>query len=97
MEGQLIRLCAENIGQEHICCAFSDKKCREGYELKKKWLTQEFGNGFVFCRLDARAEVFIEFMPAEKRGVPLQIFCLSSMEKVRKVLSPATVFSLFYQ
>ena len=25
-----------NIENEHICCAFSDKKCKEGNELKKR-------------------------------------------------------------
>ena len=28
----------ENIEKEHICCAFSDKKCKDSYELKKTWL-----------------------------------------------------------
>ena len=32
---QYITLNNENIDKEHICCAFSDKKCSEGYELKK--------------------------------------------------------------
>ena len=31
-----------NIAQEHICCAISDKKCAESYELKKEWLRNEF-------------------------------------------------------
>jgi hypothetical protein len=30
-----INLSDENIAAEHICCAISDKKCLEGYELKK--------------------------------------------------------------
>lgn len=60
-----------NIENEHICCAFSDKKCSEGYQLKKEWLTREFGNGFVFRRLDERAKVFIEYSPAETGWVPV--------------------------
>lgn len=35
-----ITLSKENINKEHICCAFSDKKCSEGYELKKKMVKQ---------------------------------------------------------
>lgn len=33
-----ITLTEDNIDKEHICCAFSDKKCLEGYESKKEWL-----------------------------------------------------------
>ncbi len=29
-----IILTEENMAKEHICCAFSDKKCTAGYELK---------------------------------------------------------------
>ena len=36
-----IILTEENMAKEHICCAFSDKKCAAGYELKKEWLTKE--------------------------------------------------------
>jgi GNAT superfamily N-acetyltransferase len=66
-----ITLSKENIDSEHICCAFSDKKCSESYELKKKWLTNEFDNNYIFQRLDERAKVFIEYGPAEKAWVPV--------------------------
>ena len=56
---------------EHICCAFSDKKCNEGYKFKKEWLTKEFDNGNVFRRLDDRARVFIEYGPALIGWVPI--------------------------
>lgn len=69
---QIIQLTKENIGEEHICCAFSDKKCRESYEQKKDWLRKEFDNGYVFRRIDARAKVFIEYGPAEKGWVPIK-------------------------
>ena len=48
METKYITLTKENIATEHICCAFSDKKCKESYELKKEWLRKEFDNGYVF-------------------------------------------------
>ncbi|WP_320051687.1 N-acetyltransferase [uncultured Acetobacteroides sp.] len=68
---RIVALDRSNIDSEHICCAFSDKKCREGYVLKQEWLKQEFGNGYVFRRIDARAKVFIEYGPAEKAWVPV--------------------------
>lgn len=66
-----IKLNQSNIDQEHICCAISDKKCRESYNLKKEWLKEEFDNGYVFLRLDERAKVFIEYGPAEKAWAPV--------------------------
>jgi GNAT superfamily N-acetyltransferase len=66
-----ITLTKENIDTEHICCAFSDKKCSDSYEMKKQWLTNEFDNGYIFQRLDERAKVFIEYGPAEKAWAPV--------------------------
>lgn len=66
-----ITLTKENIQTEHICCAFSDKKCAQSYEAKKRWLTAEFDQGYVFRRLAARAKVFIEYGPAEKAWAPV--------------------------
>ncbi len=71
MNTNFITLTKDNIDKEHICCAFSDKKCVEGYALKKEWLKKEFDNGFVFRRLDERAKVFIEYGPAEKNWTPV--------------------------
>ena len=34
MEAKYITLTKENIEKEHICCAFSDKKCKDSYELR---------------------------------------------------------------
>ncbi|WP_027360794.1 N-acetyltransferase [Desulforegula conservatrix] len=66
-----VTLTKSNIDSEHICCAFSDKKCSEGYARKKQWLTKEFEKGYVFKRLDERAKVFIEYGPAEKAWLPI--------------------------
>jgi len=68
---EIIRLNKENISKEHICCAFSDKKCKESYELKKQWLTKEFEKGYSFYRINARAKVFIEYCEAEKAWAPI--------------------------
>jgi len=66
-----IDLHTENLKREHICCAFSDKKCAEGYAMKKDWLAGQFEKGYVFRRLDERAKVFIEFGPAEMAWMPV--------------------------
>jgi hypothetical protein len=68
---KIITLDQSNIDKEHICCAISDKKCKDSYELKKDWLRQEFENGYVFRRINARAKVFIEYVTAEKGWVPI--------------------------
>lgn len=68
---EFIRLNKENIASEHICCAFSDKKCKQGYEAKKSWLKQQFEHGFAFLRLNERAKVFIEYGPAEYAWMPV--------------------------
>lgn len=66
-----ITLNKANIDNEHICCAFSDKKCAESYQLKKDWLKNEFDNEYIFRRIDERAKVFIEYGPAEAGWVPV--------------------------
>lgn len=66
-----ITLTKDNIETEHICCAFSDKKCAQSYQKKKEWLKQEFDNDYVFYRLNERAKVFIEYGPAEKAWIPI--------------------------
>lgn len=85
-----IELNAKNIADQHICCAFSDKKCKESYGLKKDWLRREFDHGYVFRRIDARAKVMIEYGPAEKAWVPvdapdyLLINCFGSLDNIRE-------------
>ena len=66
-----LHITSENIEGEHICCAFSDKKCEQGYQEKKNWLKRELQNGYVFYRLQERAKVFIEYGPAETAWVPI--------------------------
>lgn len=72
MNEHFITLDKDNLAREHICCAFSDKKCSEGYEKKKAWLAGEFPKDYVFRRLDERAKVFIEYGPAENAWVPVE-------------------------
>ena len=68
---KIIKLTKENIDDEHICCAISDKKCKEGYQLKKNWLKKEFDNGYTFHRIVARAKVFLEYSLGENAWAPV--------------------------
>ena len=67
-----LNLDVQTIPDQHICCAFSDKKCRGGYQGKKDWLASQFQDGYVFRKLDVRGKVFIEYVPAEKAWVPVE-------------------------
>ncbi len=69
---KIIRLNKENISDEHICCAISDKKCLEGYNAKKDWLRTEFNSGYTFQKLNVRGKVFIEYVPIENSWLPLE-------------------------
>ena len=66
-----ITLNSDSISKEHICCAISDKKCKESYEAKKDWLKNEFEKGYVFRRINERAKVFIEYGNAEEAWIPI--------------------------
>lgn len=68
---EIIDVNPENIGDEHICCAFSDKKSAGGYEAKKKWLTELYPKGYRFKKLDAKGKVLIEYAPAEYGWAPV--------------------------
>lgn len=69
---EIIQLNETNIADQHICCAFSDKKCGTGYQAKKDWLKTEFKHGYTFRRLNERAKVFIEYVPIEHAWLPLE-------------------------
>ena len=81
-----ITLTEDNIDKEHICCAFSDKKCLEGYESKKEWLKKEFANGYVFRRLDARAKVLFLILQNYSEQVSLS-FCKSTCSVICLLLN----------
>ena len=63
-----IRITAENIDTEHICCAMSGK---QGL-AKKEWMKQRFDEGLVFYRGAERGKCFIEYIPAENAWVPIE-------------------------
>jgi len=68
---ELVQITDKNIEDEHICCAISDAKSKNGYQKKKDWLKTEFKNGYVFQKLDVRGKVFIEYVPIEYSWLPL--------------------------
>ena len=69
---KIIKLDSNNIENEHICCAFSDKKCASGYQAKKDWLKKGFKDDYVFKKFDIRGKVFIEYVPVEKGWLPIE-------------------------
>ena len=77
-----INLTLENIEEEHLCCAISDKKHQKGVKSKKEWLEQRIPEGHIFRKLNAKGKVFIEYAPLEKSWCPVEgdnfmyIYCL---------------------
>ncbi|WP_304509451.1 YoaP domain-containing protein [Anaerotignum sp.] len=68
---KIIDINADNIDEEHICCAISDKKGDPCVSSKKAWMKNQFDNGLTFKRLDARGKAFIEYIPAENAWYPI--------------------------
>ncbi|MNO15740.1 Acetyltransferase (GNAT) family protein [compost metagenome] len=66
-----IQIASNNIADEHICCALGAKQYTEAVDEKKKWLTDRMEEGLVFYRLNERAKVFIEYLPANKAWAPI--------------------------
>ncbi|PLR77354.1 hypothetical protein CU633_11345 [Bacillus sp. V3-13] len=69
---KFIQVSQENINHEHICCALGAKQYEQAVNEKKQWLTDRMDEGLVFYRLDERAKVFIEYLPAESAWVPVE-------------------------
>ncbi|WP_042351377.1 GNAT family N-acetyltransferase [Bacillus massiliigorillae] len=68
---EFITVNQDNIEQEHICCAISDKKGETCVSSKKAWMKERFEDGLVFRKLNERGKVFIEYIPAEKAWYPI--------------------------
>lgn len=69
---ELKRVNLDNLEQEHICCAISEKKGETSVSSKKQWLRQRMKEGSVFLKLDERGKVFIEYLPAEAAWAPVE-------------------------
>ncbi len=82
MKEEFINLSLENIEDEHLCCAISDKKHQCGVDSKKEWLKARISEGHVFRKLNEKGKVFIEYAPLETAWVPVNgdnymyIYCL---------------------
>ena len=69
---KIIRIDAQNIDSEHICCAIgNDKANRKRAATKKSWLKDRFKDGLVFKRLDERGKIFVEYIPIEQVWKPI--------------------------
>lgn len=68
---KIISVTRENLAQEHICCAITEKKSETCVADKKAWMNARFDDGLVFQKLDVRGKVFIEYIPAEKAWHPV--------------------------
>lgn len=66
-----VQITKSNIGTEHICCALGTKQYESAVREKKQWLTERMEEGLVFYRLNERAKVFIEYIPADLAWVPI--------------------------
>ncbi|AWB44758.1 GNAT family N-acetyltransferase [Paenibacillus sp. CAA11] len=66
-----LQITKENIDREHICCALGAKQYEDAVREKKQWLSDRMEEGLKFYRLDDRAKVFIEYLPAERAWVPI--------------------------
>ncbi|WP_128894085.1 N-acetyltransferase [Longirhabdus pacifica] len=68
---EYIQITKNNIQDEHICCALGTKQYEKAVNEKKQWLSKRMDEGLVFYRLNERAKVFIEYLPAEMAWVPI--------------------------
>lgn len=79
---EYLNLTAENIENEHICCAIGDKKHQAGVLEKKEWLKNRIKEGHTFRKLNQQGKVFIEYAPLECSWIPIEgenfyyIYCL---------------------
>lgn len=68
---EYLRITAENLEKEHICCAISNNRDVQ-VASKKAWLAERFGEGLVFLRSAERGKCFIEYIPAENAWAPIE-------------------------
>ena len=79
---EYINLTAENIDNEHICCAIGDTKHQCWVDKKKERIKSKLKDWHVFRKLNDRGKMFIEYEPIETARVPVigqnyeYIYCL---------------------
>ncbi len=67
---EYVRVTAQNLEKEHICCAISNNNDIQ-VSSKKAWLRDRFGDGLVFLKSVERGKCFIEYIPAENAWNPI--------------------------
>lgn len=67
-----VQITKSNIETEHICCALGTKQYENAVREKKQWLTERMEEGLGFYRLNERAKVFIEYIPAAMAWAPIE-------------------------
>lgn len=68
---EIITITKENLNNEHICCAISNKDDIQ-VTSKKSWIAERLDDGLVFKKGDVRGKCFIEYIPAEKAWAPIE-------------------------
>ncbi len=68
---EFIKVTAQNLEKEHICCAISSNKDCQVIS-KKNWLQSRFEDGLVFLKADVRGKCFIEYVPANAAWSPIE-------------------------
>ena len=82
MSSDFINLTLDNLADEHLCCAISDKKHQCGVDIKRTWLSNRIQEGHIFRKLSGKGKVFIEYAPLAYAWVPvvganyIYIYCL---------------------
>ncbi len=71
MGSDFMNLASDNIADEHLCCAISDKKHQCGVDAKRAWLADRIYEGHVFRKLNAKGKGFIKYSPLETAWVPV--------------------------
>ena len=67
---EYVRVTAENLEKEHICCAISGGGDVQ-VSSKKAWLSDRFADGLIFLKSTERGKCFIEYLPAENAWNPI--------------------------
>ncbi|WP_434502049.1 N-acetyltransferase [Prevotella sp.] len=67
----IITITKENLKNEHICCAISNKEDIQ-VTSKKSWIAERLDEGLVFKKGNVRGKCFIEYIPAEKAWAPIE-------------------------
>lgn len=68
---ELVEVTKDNIDDEHICCAISNKNDIQ-VSSKKSWMKQRFDDGLIFKKGNVRGKCFIEYIPAENAWEPIE-------------------------